>query len=194
MKEFIDESLIIEHRKRALNPENPFMRGTAQNPDVFFQGREAANRFYNQMPEIFEETFNEFEKLTGRKYNLFEYVGDPEATDIIVIMASGADVVQETVKYLNNKKKKVGVIKVRVYRPFSVKHFLSVLPKTVKRIAVMDRTKEPGASGEPLYLDVVDALNKGLKEGIIKKLPLVIGGRYGLGSKEFNPAMGKSCL
>jgi pyruvate-ferredoxin/flavodoxin oxidoreductase len=192
MKEFIDENLIIEHRKRALNPENPFMRGTAQNPDVFFQGREAANRFYNQMPDIFEETFNEFEKLTGRKYNLFEYVGDPEATDVIVIMASGGDVVEETVKYLNNKKKKVGVVKVRVYRPFSVKHFLSVLPKTVKRIAVMDRTKEPGASGEPLYLDVVDSLNKGLKEKIIKKLPLVIGGRYGLGSKEFNPAMAKA--
>jgi len=192
MRKFLPENFISEHRKRALNPENPFMKGTAQNPDVFFQGREAVNKFYNKMPEIFEETFQEFEKLTGRKYGLFDYVGDPQASDVIVIMASGADVVCETVKHLNNKGKKVGVVKVRVYRPFSVKHFLNVLPKTVKRIAVMDRTKEPGASGDPLYLDVVDALNRGVKNKIISKMPLVIGGRYGLGSKEFNPAMAKA--
>ncbi|MEW6013460.1 MAG: pyruvate:ferredoxin (flavodoxin) oxidoreductase [Elusimicrobiota bacterium] len=192
MRKFLDENLIAEHRKRGLNPERPAMRGTAQNPDVFFQGREAVNKFYNDMPKIFEETFKEFEKLTGRKYNLFDYVGDPNAENVIVIMASGADVVEETVKYLNKKGEKVGVIKVRVYRPFSVEHFLNTLPKTVKKIAVMDRTKEPGATGEPLYLDVVDAVTKGYMEGKIKNMPLIIGGRYGLGSKEFNPAMTKA--
>ncbi|HOL63244.1 MAG TPA: pyruvate:ferredoxin (flavodoxin) oxidoreductase [Elusimicrobiales bacterium] len=192
MRKFLDENLIAEHRKRGLNPERPAMRGTAQNPDVFFQGREAVNKFYNDMPKIFEETFKEFEKLTGRKYNLFDYVGDPNAENVIVIMASGADVVEETVKYLNKKGEKVGVIKVRVYRPFSVEHFLNTLPKTVKKIAVMDRTKEPGATGEPLYLDVVDAVTKGYMEGKIKNMPLIIGGRYGLGSKEFNPAMAKA--
>ncbi|MEF3279719.1 MAG: pyruvate:ferredoxin (flavodoxin) oxidoreductase [Elusimicrobiota bacterium] len=193
MRKFLDEELILAHRKRGLNPENPFMRGTAQNPDVFFQGREAVNKFYNKMPEIFEQTFNEFEKLTGRRYNLFEYIGDKNAERVIVIMASGCDVVEETVKYLNkNNNGKVGVIKVRVYRPFSVKHFINVLPKSVKKIAVMDRTKEPGAGGEPLYLDVVDAITKAYKDGKIKSLPLIIGGRYGLGSKEFNPAMAKA--
>ncbi len=193
MRKFLDENLIAEHRKRALNPENPSIRGTAQNPDVFFQGREAVNRFYNQMPQIFEETFNEFEKLTGRKYGLFEYVGDENAERVIVIMASGCDVVEETVKYLKkNNNEKVGVIKVRVYRPFSVEHFIKALPKTVKKIAVMDRTKEPGAGGEPLYLDIVDAITKAYKDGKITNLPIIVGGRYGLGSKEFNPAMAKA--
>lgn len=193
MKSFLPEELIAEHRRRALDPERPVMRGTAQNPDVFFQGREAVNKFYNNLPIIMRKVFDEFYKLTGRKYDLFEYVGDPNAERIIVIMASGCDVVEETVKYLNsNNNEKVGVIKVKLYRPFSVEDFLRVLPKSVKRVAVMDRTKEAGSSGEPLYLDVVDAISKGYKNGELKEMPLIIGGRYGLGSKEFNPAMAKA--
>lgn len=193
MRKFLPEELISEHRKRGLNPENPFMRGTAQNPDVFFQGREAANKYYLNLPSIMRKVFDEFYKLTGRKYDLFEYVGDPEAERVVVIMASGCDVVEETVKYLSkNGNEKIGVVKVKLYRPFSVEDFLRVIPKTVKKIAVMDRTKEPGASGEPLYLDVVDAITKGYKNGIISTMPVIVGGRYGLGSKEFNPAMAKA--
>lgn len=193
MREFLPDKLIAEHRKRALNPERPFMRGTAQNPDVFFQGREAANKYYFNLPLIMRKVFDEFYKLTGRRYDLFDYIGDPKAERVIVIMASGGDVVEETVKYLNlNYNEKVGVIKVRLYRPFSVEDFLRVLPKTVKKIAVMDRTKEPAAGGEPLYLDVVDAITKGYKKGVLKDMPIVVGGRYGLGSKEFNPAMAKA--
>ncbi len=193
MRKFIDDDLISEVRKRGLNPETPFMRGTAQNPDVFFQGREAGNKFYNEMPKILRETFKEFKDLTGREYHLFDYVGDPNADRVVVIMASGGDVVEETVKYLNeHKNEKLGVIKVRVYRPFSSDDFLEALPKTVKKIAVMDRSKEPGAPGEPLYMDVVDTITKGFMEGKIKSMPVVVGGRYGLGSKEFNPAMAKA--
>ncbi|MGC8867026.1 MAG: pyruvate:ferredoxin (flavodoxin) oxidoreductase, partial [Elusimicrobiales bacterium] len=193
MRKFLPDRLIMEHRKRALDPERPTMRGTAQNPDVFFQGREAVNRFYLNLPSIMRDVFDEFYKLTGRRYDLFEYVGAADAKRVIVIMASGCDVVEETVKYLNkNSKEKVGVVKVKLYRPFSVDDFLRVLPRGVKRIAVMDRTKEAGAGGEPLYLDVVDAVVKGYKNGVIKRMPLVIGGRYGLGSKEFNPAMAKA--
>ncbi len=193
MRRFLPDELITEHRRRALDPERPMMRGTAQNPDVFFQGREAVNKFYLNLPLIMRRVFDEFYRLTGRKYDLFEYVGDPQAERIIVIMASGCDVVEETVKYLNkNEGAKVGVVKVKLYRPFSVEDFLRVIPKTVRKIAVMDRTKEAGAGGEPLYLDVVDAIAKGYKNGEIKEMPLIIGGRYGLGSKEFNPAMAKA--
>jgi pyruvate-ferredoxin/flavodoxin oxidoreductase len=193
MRKFIDDDLISEVRKRGLNPETPFMRGTAQNPDVFFQGREAGNKFCYRMPEILRETFKEFKDLTGREYHLFDYVGAPDAERVVVIMASGGDVVEETVKYLNeHNKEKLGVIKVRVYRPFSSDDFLEALPKTVKNVAVMDRSKEPGAPGEPLYMDVVDTITKGFMEGKIKSMPVVVGGRYGLGSKEFDPAMAKS--
>ncbi|MCX7905537.1 MAG: pyruvate:ferredoxin (flavodoxin) oxidoreductase, partial [Elusimicrobiales bacterium] len=193
MRRFLPDELISEHRRRALDPERPSMRGTSQNPDVFFQGREAINKYYNQLPSIIKRVFDEFYKLTGRRYDLFEYVGSPNAERIIVIMASGCDVVEETVKYLNSKNNEnVGVIKVKVYRPFSVEDFIRVLPKTVKKIAVMDRTKEAGSSGEPLYLDVVNAITKGYKLGLLGEMPLIIGGRYGLGSKEFNPAMVKA--
>lgn len=192
MRKYLPCEFISQHRKRALNPENPVIRGTAQNPDVFFQSREAINKFYNAMPDVFKEAFKEFEKLSGRRYDLFEYIGANDADRVIVIMGSGCDVVEETVKYLNKEGEKVGLIKVRVYRPFSVDDFLSVIPQTVRRIAVMDRTKEPGAGGEPLYLDVVDAITKGFMSGKIKSMPIIIGGRYGLGSKEFNPAMAKA--
>lgn len=192
MKKMLPDELIAQHRERALNPEKPVIRGTAQNPDVFFQSREAVNKFYEKVPEIVKNAFDEFYKLTGRKYDIFEYVGDPDAERVVVVMTSGCDVVEETVKYLNKQGEKVGLVKVRLYRPFSYKDFVNAIPKTVKKIATLDRTKEPGATGEPLYLDVVDALNRAYKEGMIKELPVIVGGRYGLGSKEFNPAMAKS--
>ncbi|PIS47541.1 MAG: pyruvate:ferredoxin (flavodoxin) oxidoreductase [Elusimicrobia bacterium CG08_land_8_20_14_0_20_51_18] len=193
MKKMLTDDLIIGHKMRALNPEKPVLRGTAQNPDVFFQGREASNTYYAKTPDIVKETMAEFEKLTGRKYSLFDYVGDPNAEKVVIIMASGADTVEETVKYLiASEKQKIGVIKVRLYRPFSQKDLLAALPKTVKKIAVLDRTKEPGSNGEPLYLDIAHALANAYRNGRIKELPLVIGGRYGLGSKEFSPAMAKA--
>ncbi|HRF19196.1 MAG TPA: pyruvate:ferredoxin (flavodoxin) oxidoreductase, partial [Chitinophagaceae bacterium] len=146
----VPDELVIAHRKRALNPENPFIRGTAQNPDVYFQGRETVNTFYNAMPGIMAEVMKDFEKLTGRKYELFEYTGAAEAEHITVIMGSGSETVEETVKALNKDGAKTGVIVVRLYRPFSLEHFVKVLPATVKSIAVLDRTKESGAAGEPM--------------------------------------------
>jgi len=192
IKEMINDDLVSEHRKRALNPEHPVLRGTAQNPDVFFQNRETINTFYNACPQIVQEEMDKFAKLTGRQYKLFEYVGAPDAEYVIVIMASGADATHATVEYLTkNFGEKVGVLKVHLYRPFSIEHFLNELPKTVKAIAVLDRTKEPGATGEPLYLDVVDSIFKSVQNGTSKfdKVPYVVGGRYGLSSKEFTPAM-----
>lgn len=195
MKAMLDEKLIAEHKKRGLNPEHPVMRGTAQNPDVYFQGREASNKYYLETPRIVKETFSKFEKLTGRKYELFEYVGASDAERIVVVMASGADICHETVNYLvSNDKEKVGVLKVRLYRPWSDEDFLAALPSTVNSIAVLDRTKEPGSNGEPLYQDVVTTLSRAFKEGKIKNMPLIINGRYGLGSKEFTPAMARAVL
>lgn len=185
IKSMLNEDFIIAHRKRALNPENPFIRGTAQNPDVYFQGRETSNKYYNAVPEIVEKYLNEFAKLTGRQYNLFDYYGAKDVEKVIVILGSGVQAIKETIDQL--KDEKIGVLQVRLYRPFSIKHFISALPKTVKKIAVLDRTKEPGAVGEPLYLDVVDALKEEGKENI-----QVVGGRYGLSSKEFTPAMAKA--
>ncbi|MBP8975485.1 MAG: pyruvate:ferredoxin (flavodoxin) oxidoreductase [Bacteroidetes bacterium] len=196
MRAMIDEELIRKHRERALNPEHPVLRGSAQNPDVFFQSREAGTKFYQAVPQIVQSVMDKFAKIVGRQYHLFEYVGAPDAERVIVLMGSGAETAHETVEYLNGKGEKVGVLKVHLYRPFSVEHFVKSLPKTVKSIAVLDRTKESGAIGEPLYLDVVTALT----EGIAKKLaqfstmPRVIGGRYGLSSKEFTPAMVKAVL
>ena len=178
----IDEEAIINHRKRALNPEEPFMRGSSQNPDVYFQGREASNKYYNAVPEIVKDCFKKFGDLTGRKYNLFEYYGAPDAERIIVIIGSGVQAVKETIDAL--KGEKIGVLQVRLYRPFFAKDFINVIPQTVKKIAVLDRTKEPGSLGEPLYLDVVSALNEYDRNNI-----KIIGGRYGLSSKEFTPAM-----
>ena len=178
---------IDEFRARALNPEHPHQAGTAQNPDIYFQGREAANKNYIATPAIVEECMKQVGKLTGRKYNLFDYVGAKDAEYVIIAMGSGCDAIEETVDYLTAKGKKVGLIKVHLYRPFSMKHFLKAIPETCKAIAVLDRTKEAGSLGEPLYEDVCSALIEAGKKDIT-----VVGGRYGLGSKEFNPTMVKA--
>lgn len=194
LKTMIPEELVKKHRERALNPERPFIRGTAQNPDVYFQGRETVNKFYQACPEIVQQVMDEFAKLVGRQYHLFDYVGAPDAERIIILMGSGAETVHETVEYLTTRnEEKVGVVKVRLFRPFSVKHLIEVLPKTVKKIAVLDRTKEPGSIGEPLYLDVVAAIEEYYSNGNSKfvQRPKIVGGRYGLSSKEFTPAMVK---
>ena len=183
----VDDDLVRAHRARGLTPEHPTLRGTAQNPDVYFQMREASNNYYTATPAIVQEMMDKFAKITGRHYNLFDYSGHPEAERVIIIMGSGGEVVEETVAELNKKGEKVGVLRVRLYRPFSIEHFLKGLPKSVKSIAVLDRTKEPGANGEPMYLDIVNALFEGGKSNI-----KVIGGRYGLSSKEFTPAMTKA--
>jgi pyruvate-ferredoxin/flavodoxin oxidoreductase len=192
IKSMIPDELVIAHRNRGLNPEHPFIRGTAQNPDVYFQGRETVNTFYNNMPGIVEEVMNDFAKMTGRKYELFQYTGDPDAEQVVIIMGSGGETVSETVNVLNAAGGKTGVIQVRLYRPFSLKHFIKALPATVKSIAVLDRTKESGAAGEPMYQDVLATLVEALQQGKLKKLPNIVGGRYGLSSKEFTPAMAKA--
>jgi len=192
IKSMIPDELVIAHRSRALNPENPFIRGTAQNPDIYFQGRETVNSFYNNMPGIVEEVMNDFEKMTGRKYELFQFSGAPDAERVVIIMGSGGETVDETVNALNAAGEKIGVVQVRLYRPFSLDHFIKSLPSTVTSIAILDRTKEPGASGEPMYQDVLSTLVDALQQGKIKKLPRLIGGRYGLSSKEFTPAMVKA--
>ncbi len=188
IRQMIDEKDVNKHRQRSLNPEHPIVRGTAQNPDVFFQSREAANQFYTNTPEIVEGMMQKFGHLTGRSYRLFEYYGHPHAEHIIVIMGSGSGPVHEVTDYLNHAGQRVGYIQVHLYRPFSVKHFIQAIPSTVKSIAVLDRCKEPGAIGEPLYMDVVNALFSGRKH----QMPVVIGGRYGLASKEFNAGMAKA--
>ncbi|HXK71460.1 MAG TPA: pyruvate:ferredoxin (flavodoxin) oxidoreductase [Clostridia bacterium] len=178
----VDKEAIKDFRNRALNPSSPVLRGTAQNPDVYFQAKEASNRFYDAVPAIVEDYMKEISKVTGRTYNLFDYHGAKDADRVIIAMGSVTDTAEEVVDYLVEKGEKVGLLKVRLYRPFSIKHFLNALPKTVKRIAVLDRAKEPGATGEPLYLDVVSAY-KGDKEA-----PIIVGGRYGLGSKDTVPS------
>ena len=191
MRAIIDDDLVIAHRKRALSPDHPEMSGTAQNPDVYFQGRETVNKFYEAVPAVVQETMDKFAKLVGRQYKLFEYVGAPDAERIVVIMGSGCETAQETVEHLISLGEKVGVLKVRLFRPFSIKDFVSVIPASVKKIAVLDRTKEPGSLGEPLYQDVVTAIEEAIEDGIapFKTMPKVVGGRYGLGSKEFTPSM-----
>ncbi len=194
IRALIDDDLVFEHRKRGLTPDRPVLRGTAQNPDVYFQGRETVNPYYLACPEKVQDAMDEFGKLTGRKYHLFDYFGAKDAERVIVIMCSGAETAEETAKYLVSKGEKVGVLNVRLYRPFSVEHFIAALPATTRSIAVLDRTKEPGAGGEPMFLDIVSALNEALDKGIapFKAMPRVIGGRYGLSSKEFTPAMVKA--
>jgi len=191
LRAMIDDRLVFEHRARGLSPERPVLRGTAQNPDVFFQSREAINGYYQRAPEIFEQQMRKFEKVTGRSYQLYEYSGPPDAESVIVMMGSGAETAEETLHHLNSKGRKVGLLKVRLYRPFAPDRFIASLPKTVKRIAVLDRTKEPGSSGEPLYLDVVTAVTESYMAGTLPfaSFPWIIGGRYGLSSKEFTPAM-----
>ena len=185
LRAMIDEDLVLAHRARALNPEQPFIRGTAQNPDVFFQAREAINPFYARTPAIVQKAMDKFAALTGRHYHLFDYVGAPDAERVVVMMGSGAEVAHETVENLLREGQKVGLLKVRLYRPFSIEHFVAALPPTVRILAALDRSKEPGAIGEPLYLDCVTALAEGGRS------ISVIGGRYGLSSKEFTPAMAK---
>ncbi len=194
MKEMIPESLVMEHRKRGLSPDRPAIRGTSQNPDVFFQGRETVNAYYQKAPAIMQKVMDKFAKLTGRQYHLFDYVGAPDAEKVIVLMGSGAETAHETVEYLCSKGEKVGVIKVRLYRPFDVEAFARALPPTVKAIATLDRTKEPGAIGEPLYLDVRTAVGEAQGAGWMQRetYPRIVGGRYGLSSKEFTPAMVKA--
>ncbi len=194
MRAMIDMDRVFEHRKRALSPDHPVMRGTAQNPDVFFQMRESCNPFYSACPQKVQAAMDRFAQVVGRSYKLFEYVGAPDAERVLVIMGSGAEVAHEAVDYLNARGEKLGLLKVRLYRPFSVKHFLEALPPTASRIAVLDRTKEAGAVGEPLFLDVANALLEGVKLGSSRwsTISTVVGGRYGLSSKEFTPAMVKA--
>jgi pyruvate-ferredoxin/flavodoxin oxidoreductase len=191
MRAMIDDDLVHAHRERALSPDHPVLRGSAQNPDVYFQGRETVNPYYLACPTIVQNVMDKFAASVGRQYRLFEYVGAADAEYVIIIMGSGAEAVHETVDYLTAQGKKVGVLKVRLFRPFSVEHFLKALPKTVKSIAVLDRTKEPGSVGEPLYQDIVTALMEGFTsaKAPMAAFPKVIGGRYGLSSKEFTPAM-----
>ncbi len=189
LRAMIDEELINEHRKRALSPDRPFIRGTAQNPDAFFQAREAINPFYQVCPGITQKVMDRFAELTGRSYHLFDYVGDPEAERVVILMGSGAEAVHEYVEWAVARGEKVGAVKVRLYRPFSKEHLVAALPPTVKAVAVLDRTKEPGATGEPLYLDVVTALAEARAEGLTEIAPKLVGGRYGLSSKEFNAGM-----
>jgi pyruvate-ferredoxin/flavodoxin oxidoreductase len=194
MRALITDELVFAHRQRALTPDRPMIRGTAQNPDVYFQGRETVNKFYQDCPGIVQQTMDDFAKLTGRQYHLFDYVGAPDAERVIVIMGSGAETVHETVETLVARGEKVGVLKVRLYRPWDIKAFVKALPVTAHSICVLDRTKEPGAVGEPMYEDVRTAIGEAQSERLMqnKFYPLVLGGRYGLGSKEFTPAMVKA--
>ncbi len=194
IKKMINQDHVKQHRNRGMDPNNPFIRGTAQNPDVFFQGRETVNPFYNATPEIVNNVMREFEELTGRSYHLFDYVGAPDAEKVVILMGSGADTVDQTVQHLVSKGEKVGVVKVRLFRPFSIEHLIKALPQTVTSISILDRTKEPGSTGEPLYQDVISALIEDQSSNTPKfeRIPKVIGGRYGLSSKEFTPTMVKA--
>jgi pyruvate-ferredoxin/flavodoxin oxidoreductase len=186
MKKLVDWEAMKVHRERAMNPEHPHLRGTAQNPDIYFQVNEAANKYYIAVPEIVEEEMKKVSELTGRTYNLFDYIGAEDAENLIIMMGSGAEAAQEAVEYLTAKGEKVALMKVRLFRPFSAKHFLAAIPESIKRIAVLDRTKENGALGEPLYLDISSVLKENGKD------ILVVGGRYGMGSKDFTPTMAKA--
>lgn len=196
IRQMIDDELVRQHRARALSPEHPVLRGSAQNPDVFFQARETVNPYYLACPGIVQKTMDKFAQIVGRQYTLFQYIGAPDAERVIVMMGSGTEAAHETVEYFVARGEKVGLLKVRLFRPFSVEHFVNTLPKTVKSIAVLDRTKEPGATGEPLYMDVITALYESLASGSspLRAMPRVVGGRYGLSSKEFTPALVKAVL
>ena len=194
LRSMIDNDLVAAHRGRALTPDAPTIRGSAQNPDAFFQMQEARNPYYDMTPEIVQQTMDRLAGITGRQYHLFDYVGHPEPEKLIVIMGSGADTVHETIDHLNGNGEKLGVVKVHLFRPFSLDHFVAAIPPSVKSIAVLDRTKEHGALGEPLYQDVITALAQAKAQGLraTAQDPVIIGGRYGLSSKEFTPAMVKA--
>ena len=192
IRAMIRDDLVRAHRGRALNPETPFIRGTAQNPDTFFQSREAASPFYAAVPGIVQAVMDRLATLTGRRYRLFDYSGAPDAERVIIAMGTGAETAAETAKALCAKGERVGVLQVRLYRPFSVEHFLSALPASCTHLAVIEQTKEPGATGEPLYLDVITTLAQAMAHGKRRVMPVIVGGRYGLSSKNFNPAMAKA--
>ncbi len=192
LRELVPTDLIREHRARALSPENPFIRGTAQNPDTYFQSRETANRYYDAVPGILTEVLERFEEISGRHYSLVEYHGHPEADRVVVIMGSGIETMIPVVRHLNESGEKVGALFVRLYRPFPKEHLLAALPATVRKVAVLDRTKEPGSGGEPLFLDVSSAIGESVARGDREVMPVLTGGRYGLSSKEFTPAMAKA--
>ncbi|MCO5760886.1 MAG: pyruvate:ferredoxin (flavodoxin) oxidoreductase [Chromatiaceae bacterium] len=194
VRALIDDDLVRAHRERALNPDHPVIRGTSQNPDVYFQGRESVNPWYQALPAVVEATMDRFAALTGRRYGLFDYVGAPDAERVILLMGSGLGAAEETVEHLTARGEKVGLVKVRLYRPFDPGRLVAAIPATARRLAVLDRTKEPGADGEPLYKDVVTALAQAMADGERAAMPRVIGGRYGLSSKEFTPAMVKACF
>jgi pyruvate-ferredoxin/flavodoxin oxidoreductase len=192
MRAMLPAERVSQHRLRSLSPDRPVLRGTAQNPDVYFQARETVNPYYLAVPTILQNAMDRFAGVTGRQYKLFEYVGAPDADRVIILMGSGCDVAEETVDHLLAQGEKVGILKVRLYRPFSVEHFLAVLPATARSIGVLDRTKEPGSLGEPLYQEILTALAESLAAGKIAAMPRLVGGRYGLSSKEFTPAMVKA--
>jgi len=194
MRAMIDDKLIARHRARALTPDRPMISGTAQNPDVYFQGRETVNKYYLAVPQIVQQTMDKFAKIVGRQYHLFDYVGAKDAEKVIILMGSGADTAHETVEYLAGKGEKVGVLMVRLFQPFSTSDFIAALPKTTTKIAVLDRTKEPGSLGEPLYLNIRTAVGEAMGKGEapFEEYPLIVGGRYGLGSKDFTPPMIKA--
>ncbi|MEJ2702923.1 MAG: pyruvate:ferredoxin (flavodoxin) oxidoreductase [Sedimentisphaerales bacterium] len=194
MRAMIDEELVARHKSRGLCPDRPMMSGTAQNPDVYFQGRETVNKYYLAVPKIVQEAMDKFAKIVGRQYHLFDYVGAPDAEKVIVVMGSAADTADETIEYLAAKGEKVGVVKVRLFQPFSTEDFIAALPVTTTKIAVLDRTKEPGSIGEPLYLNIRTAVGEAMVKGEapFKGYPVIVGGRYGLGSKDFTPAMVKA--
>ncbi len=191
IKAMIDDELVIAHRVRGMTPEKPIIRGTAQNPDVFFQARETVNKFYEATPEIVQKAMDKFAKLSGRQYKLFDYYGAEDADRIIVLMGSGAETAIEAVNHMVAQGEKVGMVQIHLYRPFSMKHLMGAIPATCKKISVLDRTKEPGCEGEPLYKDVVTAVSEAQSVGLLpmQEKPVIVGGRYGLSSKEFTPAM-----
>ncbi|MCP4256360.1 MAG: pyruvate:ferredoxin (flavodoxin) oxidoreductase [Planctomycetes bacterium] len=194
MRAMIDTDLVIEQRKRGLSPDRPMMRGTAQNPDVYFQGRETVNKYYNAVPGIVQKAMDKFAGIVGRQYRLYEYFGAPDADRVVVVMASASETLLSTLNALNAKGEKLGMVIVRLYRPFSAAEFAGALPETVKAISVLDRTKEPGSSGEPMYLDVRTSIGEAMEAGLtkFKDQPKIVGGRYGLGSKDFTPGMAKA--
>ena len=194
MRAMIDDEFVLAHRKRALTPDRPVIRGTAQNPDVYFQGRETVNKFYQEAPAIVQKAMDRFAEITGRQYKLYEYMGPNDAERVIVVMGSAGETIGSAVNYLNGKGQKLGLLQVRLYRPFSVADFVGALPSGVRTIAALDRTKEAGSIGEPLYLDVRTALGEGTEAGTVAfpHYPKVVGGRYGIGSKDFSPAMAKA--
>ncbi|HHE31879.1 MAG TPA: pyruvate:ferredoxin (flavodoxin) oxidoreductase [Chlorobaculum parvum] len=192
IRSMINDDLVIAHRMRRMSPDEPIIRGTSQNPDVYFQARESVNSYYDACPAITQKAMDQFAEMTGRSYKLYQYYGPEDADRVVIMMGSGAETALETVEYLNNNGEKVGLMKVRLYRPFDVKTFIASLPSSVKCVSVLDRVKEPGSAGEPLYLDVINAYAESFQNGEIAAMPKILGGRYGLSSKEFTPAMVKS--